>query len=75
MDYNRAYKIGLIGVITGLFMVIIGLGYKIEFEYIGLIVVVGSAIFEANFTDAQNAISSLVFAEKGQDIVQDVVIS
>lgn len=50
MDYNKAYKIGRIGIIIGFFIMLIGFGYKTEFiGYTGLIVVVGSAIFEAIF--------------------------
>ena len=50
MDYNKAYKIGSISVMIGLFIVLLGFVYEIEFiVYIGLIVVVSSAIFESIF--------------------------
>ena len=60
MNYNKSYKIGRMGVGVGLFLVFLGLVIEIDFiGYIGLIVVIGSALLEAIFYRCPNCNESL----------------
>ena len=60
MDYNKSYKIGRIGLIIGMLIVFIGLGIKREFiGYIGLTVVIASALLEVVFSRCPNCNKSL----------------
>lgn len=50
LDYNKSYKVGRMGVVVGLFLLLLGVSIKVDFiAYIGLIVVIASAILEALF--------------------------
>ena len=60
MDYNKSYKVGRMGVGVGLFLLLLGVTIKVDFiAYIGLIVVIGSAILEALFYRCPNCNESL----------------
>ena len=60
LDFDKSYKIGRIGLIIGMIIVFIGLGIKREFiGYIGLTVVIASALLEVVFSRCPNCNESL----------------
>lgn len=64
------------GIGVGLFLVLIAVGIEVDFiAYLGLIVVIGSALLEAIFYRCQTVMSLLVSEEKKQTIVHDVAIN
>lgn len=60
MNYNKSYQIGRIGIVTGIFIILLGMALGIElFLYIGLIVIIGSAVQESIFYRCPNCNESL----------------